>query len=72
MYLENVVEKKVLEDGSEEFAYTTYDEPHDVKLDIMKHRIFAVYPCVANSGICKVQVIDEESNIHVWYSIKTN
>lgn len=71
MYLENVVEKKVLEDGSEEFAYTKFDEPHDVKLDIMKHRIFAVYPCAANSGICKVQVHDEELNIHVWYSVKT-
>tara|TARA_Y100000817_G_C16652450_1_gene453471 strand:- start:167 stop:385 length:219 start_codon:yes stop_codon:yes gene_type:complete len=72
MYLENVIEKKILESGSDEFEYTKFDEPKDIKLDIMKHRIFAVYPCVVNSNTCKVQVHDEELNIHVWYSVKTN
>jgi len=71
MYLENVIEKKVLTDNSEVFEYSTFKEPTDIKLDIMKHRIFCVYPCVVNSGVCKVQVHDEELNIHVWYSVKT-
>ena len=71
MYIENVVEKKVLENGSDEFEYTKFDEPQDIKLDIMKHRIFSVYPCVVNGKTCKVQVYDEELNRHVWYSVKT-
>ena len=71
MYLENVVEKKVLENGSDEFAYTKFDEPQDIKLDIMTNRIFSVYPCIVIGKICKVQVYDEKLNRHVWYSVKT-
>lgn len=71
MYLENVVEMKVLEEGSEDFSYTTFQEPQDVKLDILRHRIFCVYPCAVGEGICKVQVHEQDTNKHVWYSVKT-
>ena len=38
MYLENVIEKKVLTNNeSEIFEYTIFKQPADIKLDIMKH-----------------------------------
>lgn len=70
MYIENVIEKKVLNEN--DFAYTTYYSPQEVKLDVNRHRIFAAYPCAGGKNICKVQVYDSKLDIHIWYAVKTN
>ena len=70
MYLENVVEKKVLNEN--DFAYTTYYTPQEVQLDVNRHRIFAAYPCAGGNNICKVQVYDSKLDIYVWYAVRTH
>ena len=70
MYIENVIEKKVL--GETEFSYTTYDTPQEIKFDVKRYRIFAVYPCAGGNNVCKVQVHDSELDIYTWYAVKTH